>query len=105
MARSGMVNIDDITDTKHLPAVEVKPFTNDHRPLADLVREAPPKVQAFLTLCSSPTDGRFCCLLAWEPGRVRQKSRNSLHCISFVLQQRRMTQGSLPRSKAKVGEA
>eukprot|EP00752_Nemacystus_decipiens_P016286 g14565.t1 len=45
MARSGMVNIDDITDTKHLPAVEVKPFTNDHRPLADLVREAPPKTK------------------------------------------------------------
>ena len=44
MARGGMVNIDDITDTKHLPAVEVKPFTNDHRPLADLVREAPAKV-------------------------------------------------------------
>lgn len=44
MARAGMVNIDDITDTKHLPPVEVKPFTNDHRPLADLVREAPPKV-------------------------------------------------------------
>lgn len=40
-----MVNIDDITDTKHLPPVEVKPFTNDHRPLADLVREAPPKVR------------------------------------------------------------
>eukprot|EP00903_Cladosiphon_okamuranus_P010875 g10272.t1 len=45
MARSGMVNIDDITDTKHLPPVEVKPFTNDHRPLADLVREAPPKTK------------------------------------------------------------
>lgn len=40
-----MVNIDDITDTKHLPPVEVKPFTNDHRPLADLVRETPSKVR------------------------------------------------------------
>lgn len=39
-----MVNIDDITGTKHLPPVEVKPFTNDHRPLADLVRETPSKV-------------------------------------------------------------
>jgi len=60
MARSGMVNIDDITDTKHLPAVEVKPFTNDHRPLADLVREAPPKV----LFGSWPEPGRF--HLAWE---------------------------------------
>lgn len=42
-ARGGMVNIDDITDTKHKPMVEVKPFTNDHRPLADLVRETPQK--------------------------------------------------------------
>lgn len=48
MARAGMVNIDDITDTKHLPAVEVKPFTNDHRPLADLVRETPAKVLGYL---------------------------------------------------------
>lgn len=46
MARSGMVNIDDITDTKNKPMVEVKPFTNDHRPLADLVREAPVKVKS-----------------------------------------------------------
>lgn len=47
MARSGMVNIDDITDTKNKPKVEVKPFTNDHRPLADLVREMPVKVRFF----------------------------------------------------------
>lgn len=53
MARSGMVNIDDITDTKNKPKVEVKPFTNDHRPLADLVREAPVKVRCFRLLCST----------------------------------------------------
>lgn len=47
-----MVNIDDITDTKNKPMVEVKPFTDDHRPLADLVREAPVKVPEVLEIGS-----------------------------------------------------
>lgn len=68
-ARSGMVNIDDITDTKHKPAVEVKPFTDSHRPLADLVREAPAKVRVkiplsfFFCICACVCVFFFCVCL------------------------------------------
>lgn len=62
-----MVNIDDITGTKHLPPVEVKPFTNDHRPLADLVRETPSKVR-----------------VDESDSRERKCSRNGIHFHRYL---------------------
>ncbi|CAM9245796.1 unnamed protein product [Pylaiella littoralis] len=75
-ARAGMVNVDDITDTKHLPAVEVKPFTDDHRPLADLVREAPPKVKNAVMIDRPeppPTHMAVAVLPIQAPGQQRQQ--------------------------------